>query len=58
MSFILVHNHPSGDFNPSNEDIAITLKLAKISANLNINLHDHIIISKQGAFSFKNSNLL
>ncbi len=58
MSFILIHNHPSGDFNPSREDIEITLKLAKIGANLNITLHDHIIISKQGAFSFKNSNLL
>ncbi len=43
-SIILVHNHPSGDCEPSNEDIKITQKLTDASNMLNIQFLDHIIL--------------
>ncbi len=41
---ILVHNHPSGDSKPSNDDIAVTNKIKEISEMMGIKLLDHIII--------------
>ena len=41
---VLVHNHPTGDSNPSNADIEITEKVYDISNMLGIELLDHIII--------------
>jgi len=58
LSFILVHNHPSGDYSPSLEDIEITLTVKKIASSLSLTLHDHIIIGSSGIYSFKNSNIL
>ena len=43
-SFILVHNHPSGDPSPSKEDLAMTQKIHKVSQLVGIKLLDHIII--------------
>lgn len=57
-ALILVHNHPSGDPEPSNADIDMTAKIAEILTPLNILLHDHIIIGKNGHASFKALNLL
>ncbi len=57
-SFIIVHNHPSGDCTPSDEDIIITTQLSKIAADLDISLHDHIIIGKNGILSFKQQQFL
>jgi DNA repair protein RadC len=54
---ILVHNHPSGNNEPSREDILMTKEIKKVLEGVSISLHDHIIISKSGHFSFK-SNLL
>lgn len=45
-SIILVHNHPSGDPEPSEEDILITKKLKKTGELIGINILDHIIIAK------------
>ena len=45
-SIILVHNHPSGNTDPSKEDIEITKKLKKIGDFIGIKLLDHIIIGK------------
>jgi len=42
--FILVHNHPSGDPEPSNEDLKITIRLQEAGKILGIELLDHIII--------------
>ncbi|MFL1780940.1 DNA repair protein RadC domain protein [Candidatus Hepatincolaceae symbiont of Richtersius coronifer] len=58
VAFILVHNHPSSDSSPSKEDIEITHKLLHLAANLDITLHDHIIVAKNGITSFKQLNLL
>jgi len=44
VNIILVHNHPSGDPTPSNEDIAVTKKIADAGTLLGIRLSDHIII--------------
>lgn len=43
-SIILVHNHPSGDTTPSNEDIKLTLKFEKAGKIIGIEVLDHIII--------------
>jgi DNA repair protein RadC len=57
-AIILVHNHPSGDCNPSNEDEKITKRLFEIGNILNIKILDHIIIGKKDFFSFKEDSLL
>jgi DNA repair protein RadC len=43
-SVILVHNHPSGDPDPSREDLRLTRQLADAATLLDLKLHDHIII--------------
>lgn len=57
-SIIVVHNHPSGDPSPSTQDIEITKKLKKAGDLLGIELTDHIIITKDNYFSFKQRGLL
>lgn len=49
---ILVHNHPSGDAKPSSEDLEITEKLMKSGEEIGINILDHIIISREGQWSW------
>ena len=41
---ILMHNHPSGDTNPSLEDRSITIKIGIAAASIDVSFHDHIII--------------
>src|SRR3989344_51099 len=53
-SIILVHNHPSGDCNPSKTDMDITKKLVKASEILDIRLLDHVIIGNENYWSYKN----
>lgn len=50
-SLIVAHNHPSGNLRPSSEDIRITDKLKKAGRLLEIEVHDHLIISENGYFS-------
>ena len=57
-AMILVHNHPSGDPNPSDSDIAMTEEVIKAAAALDILVHDHLIISQSGHVSFKSLGLL
>lgn len=57
-AMILVHNHPSGDPNPSDSDIAMTDEIIKAAAALDILVHDHLIISQSGHVSFKSLGLL
>ncbi len=52
-ALILVHNHPSGDPTPSGADIEMTHEIAAAGEKLDIVLHDHIIISKNGHTSFR-----
>ncbi|WP_371371023.1 DNA repair protein RadC [Sporomusa aerivorans] len=50
---ILVHNHPSGDSQPSEEDINVTKSIVKVGALMGISVLDHIIIGNQEYYSFK-----
>ena len=50
---ILVHNHPSGDPTPSNADIVMTQEIIRAAATMDILVHDHLIISRNGHTSFK-----
>lgn len=51
-SLILVHNHPSGVARPSREDAAITETVRAAAALFDINVIDHVIISRSGSYSF------
>lgn len=57
-SLILVHNHPSGDPTPSQEDITMTLQIADAAKALSITLHDHLIIGRSRELSFKSQGLI
>lgn len=57
-SIILIHNHPSGECQPSDRDITITQKLEDAGNLLGITLNDHVIIGKSGFFSFKEQKYL
>lgn len=57
-SMVFLHNHPSGDPEPSIDDIEITNRLCKSCAIVGINVLDHIIIAESGYFSFKQKNML
>lgn len=57
-SLIVVHNHPSGDFNPSKEDLLVTKSLVSSGKLLNIPILDHVIISSDGYFSFLENDIL
>lgn len=52
-SMILVHNHPSGNPDPSKEDYAITEVLLKVASLMSIPIQDHIIVGKEGYISLK-----
>ncbi|WP_371375526.1 DNA repair protein RadC [Sporomusa aerivorans] len=57
-SIILIHNHPSGDSLPSQEDIAITRRLVEAGKLLDISVLDHIIIGKGQFESLKERGIL
>lgn len=54
----LVHNHPSGDPTPSRADIDMTKVIIEAAKALDITVHDHIIIGKDGHVSFKGLKLI
>ena len=55
---ILIHNHPSGVLEPSVEDISITKKLVESGKILEIPVFDHLIITGNGYYSFKEHQLI
>ena len=57
-ALILVHNHPSGDPTPSRADIDMTKKIIESAAPMEIVVHDHIIIGKDGHVSMKGLQLI
>lgn len=58
ISFVICHNHPSGNLVPSKEDRTFTRMLSQVAEALKIPLLDHIIISKDHYYSFAESGLL
>jgi DNA repair protein RadC len=57
-SIVLLHNHPSGDPQPSTADIEITHRVHKTGDIIGIQLIDHIIIGKDGYYSFADEGLI
>ncbi len=57
-ALILVHNHPSGDPDPSDSDIAMTSRINEVLSALGITLHDHLIIGRGREFSFRSAGYL
>jgi DNA repair protein RadC len=57
-SIVLVHNHPSGDPEPSEEDLTITKRLVECGDLLGIGVLDHVIIAGRGVVSFRSRQLL
>lgn len=57
-SVVLVHNHPSGDPEPSEEDLSITKRLVESGELLGIGVLDHLIIAARGYVSFRDRQLL
>ena len=55
---ILCHNHPSGDPEPSEDDLKITKQLVEAGKILGIDVLDHIIITKDKFLSFKDKSLI
>jgi DNA repair protein RadC len=53
---ILVHNHPSGDPTPSDEDNRLTKRVAQAGVILGIELLDHVIVAEKGCYSYKTAN--
>lgn len=58
VSFIVAHNHPSGDPTPSREDIKITKRLFEAGQLMGINYLDHIIVYSDNYYSFKENDLM
>ena len=57
-ALILVHNHPSGDPTPSQQDIAMTKHIQAAADALGISVHDHLVIGKSREISFQSEGLL
>jgi DNA repair protein RadC len=51
-SMILAHNHPSGNLQPSAQDLKLTQRLAEVGRLLDLMVLDHIIVSNEGYYSF------
>ena len=57
-ALILVHNHPSGDPEPSREDIRLTREVIEACRPLGIALHDHVVIGAKGHNSMRSMGLI
>ena len=57
-ALILVHNHPSGNPEPSRADIQITQRIAEAGRLLGITVHDHVIVGREGHVSLRSKGLI
>ena len=57
-SIVLVHNHPSGDPEPSEEDITISKRLVQAGELIGIGVLDHVIVASRGVVSLRSRQLL
>ena len=57
-SIVLVHDHPSGDPEPSEEDLTITKRLVEVGELMGIGVLDHVIVARRGLVSFRARQLL
>lgn len=54
---ILVHNHPSGNCEPSEQDLQVTARLKEVGQIVGIEVIDHIIIGEDSYYSFRENNI-
>ena len=54
----MVHNHPSGDPTPSQADIDMTRQVIEAGRALHVEVHDHLIVGRDGVASFKQLGLI
>ena len=57
-SLVLVHNHPSGDPEPSEEDVSISRRLVQVGDLVGIGVLDHVIVAARGVVSLRSRQLL
>ncbi|MBM9595190.1 DNA repair protein RadC [Rhodobacteraceae bacterium MCCB 386] len=57
-AIILVHNHPTGDPTPSNQDISMTDRILVACEAIGVRVHDHVVIGKGRELSFREQGLL
>lgn len=57
-TILLCHNHPSGNLNPSEEDLLLTQKIKAAAKYLEISIADHIIFTNEGYFSFTDNGVI
>src|SRR3989338_6492455 len=57
-AIIICHNHPSGELKPSEDDLVVTDNLIKAGKLLGIEVADHLIITKEGYYSFKEKKII
>ena len=57
-ALILVHNHPSGDPTPSQADIQMTRQVIEAARVFNLQVHDHLVVGREGTASFKALGLI
>jgi DNA repair protein RadC len=57
-AMILVHNHPSGDPQPSQADIRLTREIIEAARPLGIQVHDHVIVGATKSYSLKQMGLI
>ena len=57
-AIIIVHNHPSGDPTPSNQDIRLTRDLVEAGRHMKVTVHDHVIVGAQGRTSMRAMGLI
>jgi DNA repair protein RadC len=57
-SVVVFHNHPSGDPEPSRDDVSVTVRLGQAGDMVGIPLVDHIILGAGRYYRFKNGNRL
>ena len=57
VSIIIIHNHPTGDVNPSHQDIETTKKIIEVGKLLGIKIDDHVIVGQNNYYSFFENGL-
>ena len=57
-AIIIVHNHPSGDPTPSQQDIRLTRDLVEAGRHMKVTVHDHVIVGAQGRTSMRAMGLI
>lgn len=56
--FLLVHNHPSGDPEPSEDDLRFTRTVGRAAALMGVTLFDHVVVAKEGLVSLRGRGLV